>query len=262
MAFQKSENQNRRERETVLSVRNISKVFTCAPLFHPQIKDGYFRALNNISFDILKNDLCIIAGSNGAGKTVLMSIIAGLEEKTSGEILICGRAGIAFQDADAQILGETPREDAAFGPKNLKLSKSEIDLRVQKSLEAAGLLDKADFPSRFLSGGEKKRLAVAGMLSMDSDIIILDEPYANLDYHSICLINALIIQMKKDGKTIIVLTHEIEKILALSEQFMILHKGNLVFNGKAEEGLSASLEQWAIKNPLNSYKKLEDLLWI
>ncbi|MDR0485466.1 MAG: energy-coupling factor ABC transporter ATP-binding protein [Elusimicrobiota bacterium] len=262
MEKKKIENQNNQERKYALSVRNIGKVFQSADIKHPQIKNGCFQALDNISFDILENDLCIIAGANGAGKTLLMSIIAGLEKASAGEIFLRGRAGLIFQDADAQILGETPSEDIAFGPKNLDLSENEIAKRIQSSLLYCGLSDKADFPARFLSGGEKKKLAIAGITAMGADIIIFDEPYSNLDYPSVCLINNLIAKLKKDGKTVIVLTHEIEKILALSNQMIILHKGLLVFNGDSREALSCDLERWAIKNPLYSYKKFEDLIWI
>jgi biotin transport system ATP-binding protein len=245
-----------------ITVQNINKTFQSIETNNQQFSNGQFIALNNISFNIPTNNICVLAGSNGAGKTILMSIIAGLESASSGLFLLNGSIAISFQDADSQILGETPREDIAFGPKNLKLSKKEINIVVDKALNDTGLSDKADFPSRSLSGGEKKRLVIAGILAMGTQIIVLDEPYANLDYISICQINRLIKELKEKGKTIIVLTHEIEKVLALADKFMVLHKGSLVFNGTSTEGLNCDLEKWHIKNPLNSYKKLEDLIWL
>jgi biotin transport system ATP-binding protein len=104
-----------------------------------------------------------------------------LETPSSGTVKTSGSVGLVFQDPDAQILGETPREDIAFGPRNQKLSKTECEKRVQNALEQTRLTQRADFPARSLSGGEKRRLATAGVLAMDSEIIIFDEPYANMD---------------------------------------------------------------------------------
>ena len=120
---------------------------------------------------------------------------------------------------------------------------------------------KKDFPARFLSGGEKRRLAVACMIAMDLPILILDEPYANLDYSGVKQVNALLKELKKSGKTIILLTHEIEKCLGLADKFIVLFRGEKVFDGTPEEGLKENLEQWNIKNPLTAYNKLEDLVW-
>ena len=128
-------------------------------------------------------------------------------------------------------------------------------------MEITGLTEKKDFPARFLSGGEKRRLAVACMIAMDLPILILDEPYANLDYSGVKQVNALLKELKKSGKTIILLTHEIEKCLGLADKFIVLFRGEKVFDGTPEEGLKENLEQWNIKNPLTAYNKLEDLVW-
>ena len=169
--------------------------------------------------------------------------------------------GLVFQEAETQILGETPREDIAFGPKNLGWKKDQIELAVNMALEKTGLTAKADFPARFLSGGEKRRLAVACMISMNLPVIILDEPYANLDFGGVKQVNALISQLKEEGKTVIILTHEIEKCLGLAQKFIVLFRGQKVFEGTPEEGLQQNLEQWNIRNPLVSYKNVGDLIW-
>ena len=129
------------------------------------------------------------------------------------------------------------------------------------ALEKTGLTAKADFPARFLSGGEKRRLAVACMISMNLPVIILDEPYANLDFGGVKQVNALISQLKEEGKTVIILTHEIEKCLGLAQKFIVLFRGQKVFEGTPEEGLQQNLEQWNIRNPLVSYKNVGDLIW-
>jgi len=236
-----------------VSVRNVTKVFRTAA--------GEKCALNDVSFDIAKGSCTVIGGENGSGKSVLMSIIAGLSECDSGSVECGGRAGLVFQEAETQILGETPAEDVAFGPKNLGWSRDRIREAVESALLQTGLTEKADFPARFLSGGEKRRLAVACMLAMELPVIILDEPYANLDYGGVKQVNALVRNLKAQGKTVIILTHEIEKCLGLADHFVVLFRGEKVFDGTPSEGLSKNLEAWNIRNPLVSYKAVEDLQW-
>ena len=219
------------------------------------------KALKNVSFEINQGECVVIGGENGSGKTVLMNIIAGLEEADSGDVKAFSRPGLVFQEAETQILGETVYEDIAFGPKNLGWKKEKIAESVLRVLKITGLSEKKDFPARFLSGGEKRRLAVACMLAMDLSIIIFDEPYANLDYGGVKQVNALIKELKAQGKTIIILTHEIEKCLALSDRFIVLFRGEKVFDGPSREGLLQNLEEWNIRKPLASYNCFEDLVW-
>jgi len=153
--------------QTLIKIDNLSKSF--------RTSSGQLKALDNISLEVFQGDCLIISGENGSGKSLLMSIVAGLESCDSGS-LTAPKVGLVFQEAETQILGETPAEDIAFGPKNLGWKKEQIDLAVKNALEKTDLLSKADFPARFLSGGEKRRLAVACMLAMDLPLIILDEP--------------------------------------------------------------------------------------
>ncbi len=219
-------------------------------------------ALNNVSFEVSDGDCVIIGGENGSGKSVLMSIIAGLEDADCGTVDLAGeKVGLVFQEAETQILGETPREDIAFGPKNLGYKKKEIQKVVEEALEKTGLTLKADFPARFLSGGEKRRLAVACMLAMNNPVIIFDEPYANLDYTGVRQVNELVKNLKNERKTVIILTHEIEKCLGLADKFIVLFRGEKVFEGEPQQALQENLEQWNIKNPVCEYKDLSDLVW-
>ena len=191
-----------------------------------------------------------------------MAIIAGLEEPSGGSVKTAGKTGLVFQEPDSQILGETPREDVAFGPRNMGFSKEEIRARTQAALAETGLSDRADFPARSLSGGEKRRLAAAGVLAMDARIIIFDEPYANMDFSGVVQVNALVQKLIADGKTVVILTHEIEKCLALADRFIVLFKGKKVFDGTASQALSRNLEEWGIHHPLrNPARELGDLLW-
>ena len=237
-----------------IKIENVTKTFSTPK--------GKIKALDNISLEIFQGECLVIGGENGSGKSVLMSIIAGLEKSDrKNKDVLAPQVGLVFQEAEIQILGESPAEDIAFGPKNLGWKKEEVELAVKAALEKTGLSQKADFPARFLSGGEKRRLAVACMLAMNLPVIILDEPYANLDYAGVKQVNALVNQLKKDGKTVIILTHEIEKCLGLADRFIVLFQGKKVFDGTPDQGLKENLEQWNIRNPLVSYKDIKDLIW-
>jgi biotin transport system ATP-binding protein len=247
-----------------VDVLNVTKKF---PIYdegrqNDQIKDGCFFALSDVSLSIESGECTIIAGANGSGKSPLMSIIAGLEDPSFGPVKTSAKVGLVFQEPDSQILGETPREDVAFGPRNMKLSKNEIKERVDIALAQTGLTPRADFPARSLSGGEKRRLACAGVLAMDAQIIIFDEPYANMDFPGVVQVNRLFQKLTADGKTVIILTHELEKCLSLSNRFIVLCKGKKVFDGPPSDALSCDLEAWGIHHPLkNAARELGDLLW-
>lgn len=234
----------------VLEVQNINRTFANGTI-----------ALQDVSFSVKKGEFLVIGGKNGSGKSVLMSLIAGLDKQTSGTIK-CDEVGLVFQDANSQILGETPLEDVLFGLRNLQLKKQERLQKAEETLKQCGLFEKRDFQARVLSGGEKRRLAVAGILALDRDFIIFDEPFANLDLIGIKQVCAILKQLKKQNKTIIVLTHDLEKILGLADSFIILDSGKIKFNGTPEEGLKLNLEEYGIKNPLTSYNSVKDLFWI
>lgn len=237
----------------MITLKNICKTFYTG--------SGTKEALKNISMEINSGDLVVIGGENGSGKSVLMSVIAGLEEADRGTLTCTSRVGLVFQEADTQILGETVEEDVAYGPKNLGMTKTAVQEAVAKALNTVGLQEKARYPARFLSGGEKRRLAVACMIAMDFPVIIFDEPYANLDFGGVKQVNALIQELKSQGKTIVILTHEIEKCLGLADRFIVLFRGEKVFDGTPEESLQTNVEQWNIRNPLVSYVTLKDLVW-
>ena len=113
-----------------------------------------------------------------------------------------------------------------------------------------------------LSGGEKRRLAVAGIIAMNRSLIIFDEPFANLDWPGVKTVCSILKQLKEERKTIIVLTHELEKIIGMADRFIVLDKGKIRFDGTPEEGLKEPLEKWSIRNPVTAYHSLEDLVWL
>lgn len=236
--------------DLAISIRNVSKTFANGKI-----------ALQNISFDVKRGEFVVIGGANGSGKTVLMTLIALLDAPTSGEIETESKAGIIFQDANSQILGETVIEDAMFAPLNAGFRKNEARQIAVDSLAKCGLSEKLDAPARFLSGGEKRRLAVAGILAMDCETIIFDEPFANLDWNGVRQVVEILRDLKNANKTVLVLTHETEKCLALADRFIVLYNGNLCYDGTPEDGIKQNLEQWGIKNPLVKYNSLSDLIW-
>lgn len=220
------------------------------------------KALEDVSFSINDGEFAVIAGSNGSGKSVLMSLIAGLDSPTKGTVKTSSKVGLVFQDADTQILGETAEEDVAFGAKNCGIKNPELAAIIDDSLNATGLLHKKNSPARLMSGGEKRRLAVSGIIAMKRNIFIFDEPFANLDWPGIKQVTAILKKLKEEKKTVIVLTHELEKILALADRFIVLDKGQIRYDGTPAEGLTKDLEKWSIRNPLSSGQKLEELIWL
>lgn len=238
--------------KAILQVKNVSRIFS----------DGT-KALDDVSFCIDEGDFVVVAGSNGSGKTVLMSLIAGLDSVSQGEVLVASgyEAGLVFQDADSQILGMTPMEDVLFGVKNTGVKKDVALKTAESALKEVGLWEKRDMNARTMSGGEKRRLAVAGVLAINRKFIIFDEPFANLDWPGVRQVLSIMQKLKEEKKTVLVLTHEIEKVLALADRFIILDRGKIQFDGRPEDGLKLSLEDYGIKNPLTSYRSFEDLLW-
>jgi len=256
------------ETEILYSVRGLKKKF-----FNSLDPNG-FEALSGVDLDIYKGECLLVAGANGSGKTLLMRILAGLLEPTEGEILFCGKpveqckdqirrsVGLVFQDSDAQILGETVEEDIRFGPENLKLQKNEIESRVEETLSLLELSEKRSFASRHLSGGEKRRLAVAGVLAMGCETVIMDEPFANLDWPGVVQVLKIISLLKQSGKTAIILTHELEKVLAFADRLAILWKGKIRDWGNAEEALNRLIPEWGVRDPRKAYRNAGDCTWL
>ena len=240
-------------RQSYIDVQHVTRAFATA--------EGRRLALDDVSLSVAEGECVVIGGENGSGKSLLMAIIAGLERPDSGDVSCAARVGLVFQEADTQILGETPREDIAFGPKNQKKPEAEIAAAVERALRQTGLQAKADYPARFLSGGEKRRLAVACMLAMDLPAIIFDEPYANLDYGGVRQVNRLLRRLREEGRTVLILTHELEKCLGMADRLIVLFRGRKVFDGSPEDGLRQNLARWNIRNPLTAYSSVKDLIW-
>ena len=214
---------------TIIEIKNLSHCFP----------DGSL-GLDNVSLTIQKGEFVIITGENGSGKTTLLRHLNGLLSPDKGEALVAGvsvrenpiRArrlvGMVFQDADSQIVGETVFEEIAFGPENLRLEKEEIDRRVLDALNITGLAGLAEKRPHLLSGGEKRRLAIAGILAMEPEIILFDEPFSNLDYPGTIQVTEQIRALQKMGRTIIITTHDPEKMASHADLLVIMQQGKII----------------------------------
>jgi biotin transport system ATP-binding protein len=233
----------------LLEIKHLTHIY-------PDGNGGIF----DISFSVSKQDFIILAGQNGSGKTTLIRHLNGLLSPSQGEILLHGKnilkdltltrktVGMVFQDADTQIVGDTVFDEVAFGPENLNLERSLINEKVTQILEQLDLTRLKDRNPATLSGGEKRKLAIAGILAMDPEIIIFDEPFANLDYPGTQSILTLIFDLNKRGQTIIMATHDVETLLNLASRLLIMADGRLVENGSIA-GLLEKLESHGIKEP-------------
>jgi biotin transport system ATP-binding protein len=203
--------------------------------------------LDRVNLIISKGEFVVISGRNGSGKTVLARHMNGLLEPTEGQVEVGGEpvaanplrarqlVGLIFQDSDSQILGETVSEDVAFGPRNLRLDQDEIERRVQVSLRSVGMTGLEDRPPHLLSGGEKRCLAIAGVLAMGPRVLIFDEPFSNLDYPSTRQVLERIVGLHQEGHTIIAITHDLDRILAHADRLILMEEGRIARDGRPSE---------------------------
>ncbi len=215
----------------------------------------------------------MIAGTNGSGKTVLIRHFNGLLLPTKGKVLLEGQTitndltyvrkkiGLIFQNSDSQIVGQTVAEDVAFGPENLCLPRGEINKRVRESLEAVGLTALANQQPHTLSGGQKRKLAVAGILAMQPKIIVFDEPFTGLDYPGVLQVLNQIVWLHKKGHTIVLISHELEKVLAHATRMIIMDRGRIVKDGTPEQ-LIVEVESYGIRRPYGENRRIETLTWL
>lgn len=211
------------------------------------------KAIDDISFEIKDNDFVGLIGHTGSGKSTLIQHLNGLLKPSSGEIIVNGfnitdkdlnlteirkRVGIVFQYPEYQLFEETVEKDIAFGPGNLGLDEEEISKRIRKSMEAVGLdyetyKDKSPFD---LSGGQKRRVAIAGVIAMNPEVLILDEPTAGLDPGGRDEIFNLIKKLHRDNNiTIILSSHSMDDMAKLAQTIIVMNHGKIEFMGTPRE---------------------------
>ena len=210
-------------------------------------------ALEDISFTIHEGEFVGIVGHTGSGKSTLVQHLNGLLKPSSGQVLIdgedlngekvnrralCQRIGLVFQYPEYQLFEETVAKDIAFGPKNQKLDAAEIDRRVRKAMENVHLdYDKYAQMSPFeLSGGQMRRAAIAGVLAMEPDVLILDEPTAGLDPRGRDRILSMLQDLRdREHKTILMVSHSMEDMARLADRLLVFADGKLRADGTPRE---------------------------
>lgn len=210
---------------------------------------GNVTALDNINFIAPRNARIAVIGSNGAGKSTLFKHFNGIFKPTSGSILVRGEpitrqnsreirkfVGIVFQNPDDQIFSPTVEQDIAFGPTNLGLDPETIHHRVHEALRVVGIEHLASRVPHHLSGGEKKRVAIAGVIAMEPEVLVLDEPNAGLDPRGVSDLNGFINSLSvKYGMTVIFSTHDVALVPEIADYIYVMDKGRIVASGTVDE---------------------------
>lgn len=222
---------------SVLEVKNLTHTYDGnTPYMHDAVK--------NVSFSIEKGEIIGIIGHTGSGKSTLVQHLNGLLKPSDGEILldnkniwenpkniraIRSRVGLVFQYPEYQLFEDTVYKDIAFGPKNMGLTEQEISIRIKEICELVGIKDEYLEKSPFdLSGGEKRRVAIAGVMAMQPEIIIFDEPVAGLDPMG----RASVVKMiddysKKYNATVLIISHNMEDMALIADKLLVMNKGEL-----------------------------------
>ena len=213
-----------------------------------------------------------MTGNNGSGKTTLLRLLVGLLRPSSGTIKIFNEKltrnkdklwemrksiGFLFQNPDDQLFAPTIGEDISFGARNLKLDNDEVNSRVDWALNAVKMTEYKDYSPFDLSWGQKKRVALAGILVMKPKLLILDEPFANLDFKSIYNHLDILERLRKEEKlTILFTTHNLFFVENWAEKMLFLNNGTNIFEGKPEEGLNNP----KVQEILGSYDEILSLI--
>lgn len=218
------------EKDAVLEVRDL----------HFSYNDEK-HALNGVDVKIYEGEKIAVLGSNGAGKSTFFLSINGVLKPHAGEVIYRGekitkkrlnhlrkKVGIVFQDADNQIIASTVMSEVAFGPMNLKLPREEVLRRVDKALDYMNITEFRDRPPHYLSGGEKKRVSIADIIAMESEVIIFDEPTAALDPLNAQMLEEVLRKMGEEGRTILISTHDVDFAYRWAERVLVFHQGKII----------------------------------
>ncbi len=206
-------------------------------------------ALEEINLSINEGERIGIIGETGSGKSTLIQLFNGLLQPTKGKVSlkdkdirewsikeICNIIGLVFQYPEHQFFGETVFEEVAFGPRNLGFREEEMEKIVERALDIVGL-EYEEIRGRTpfsLSGGEKRRLAIASILAMDPEVLVLDEPTANLDPRGKRELMEYLNKWGRENKTLIIVSHDLDEIIPLIRRVIILHKGKIIFDASID----------------------------
>ena len=209
-----------------------------------------YQALKGVSLKVERGQMIALLGKNGAGKSTLFLHLNGIYRPDEGQVFIDGeelkydkksllkfrqKVGIVFQNPDDQIFAPTVEEDVAFGPLNLGLPMEEVQKRVVESLARVGMSGFEKTAPHHLSGGQKKRVAIAGILAMKPEVMVLDEPTAGLDPQGVVNLSKLLDELNEEGITIIISTHEVDLVPNYADKVFVLVDGKLIGEGTPKE---------------------------
>ena len=232
------------------------------------------KVLSGVSLRVEAGSFISVIGPNGSGKSTLAKLLNGLYIPSSGIVEVDGlstrekknipqirrKVALLFQNPDNQIVGDTVEDDTAFGPENLGLDRDEITKRVEDSLSKVGLLEKRKMSPNTLSGGEKARLGIAGVLALNPEVLVLDEATAMLDPEGRKEVMAILQDLwKYQGKTIILITHHPEETI-YGERIVVLDKGEIKLDGSVAEVYRKSETLKKLGLELPAYVELSLLL--
>jgi cobalt/nickel transport system ATP-binding protein len=226
-----------------------------------------YQALKGVSLKVEKGDMVALLGKNGAGKSTLFLHLNGIYQPDEGQVFIDGeelkydkksllkfrqKVGIVFQNPDDQIFAPTVEEDVAFGPLNLGLPMEEVQDRVEEALSRVGMSGFEKTAPHHLSGGQKKRVAIAGILAMKPEVMVLDEPTAGLDPQGVVDLSILLNELNDEGITIVISTHEVDLVPNYAKKVFVLVDGLLIAEGTPKEIFAKPeiLEQANLKVPI------------
>ncbi len=213
------------------------------------IEDRIVAAVKDVSLEVKRGEFLVVLGHNGSGKSTLAKMMNGLLMPTSGDVTVMGmntrddnsiwdirqKAGIVFQNPDNQIVATIVEEDVAFGPENQGVPPEEIRKRVDRSLEIVEMSAYKKHAPHLLSGGQKQRVAIAGILAMNPDCIILDEPTSMLDpIGRIEVMDTIKRLNREEGKTIVLITHYMDEAVQ-GDRIMIMNQGQIVMEGNPRD---------------------------
>ncbi|MFA4647034.1 ABC transporter ATP-binding protein [Pyrococcus kukulkanii] len=217
--------------------------------------------LKSVSFEFSGGVLGVV-GPNGSGKTTLTKMMNGLLKPKKGKVIVEGIdvkektvaemsriVGYVFQNPEGMFFEETVFKEVAFGPRNLGVSGKELEERVKWALRVVGLEEFEERNPFELSGGEKQRLAIACILAMKPKIIVLDEPTTGLDYRGIKSLEKVLLNLKREGHSIVLVTHDMEFLLRLADTVLLLDKGEVKFYGSVREFFNLDLRQYSLEVP-------------
>ncbi len=206
------------------------------------------RALSNVSLDIQAGSRVAIVGQNGSGKSTLIRHFNGLLRATEGEVQIAGEqvgdrhvaelarlVGISFQNPDRQIFSSRVKSEVAFGPRNIGLRGDELQRRLSGSLTQVGLADQADTNPYDLGFSERKLLALASVVAMDTPAIVLDEPTTGQDANGVQKVMEIVADLAKDGRTVVAVSHDMTFVAEAFERVLVLREGRLVLDGAVDD---------------------------